>query len=448
MSKKKVLSRKSLSLLIILVMIFPLSSCSIGEALKTLSDELSPLNSYLNNLARDQNPVEQPQVHITEEFHPISYDHKYGYKSLAPDQKQVYDRIHAAVINYHRFIDLRESPVSSDDLFRIFYYYIDDHPESFWLYPQITKYFYNERKELCIGALLRYMTQDDMDEYNSETDELKNKPSDEKLTRAREDFNAKINTLLSILSPNDDPLTKEIKIYSHMAENIKYDEDLAAQILSENIERPISQSAYGAAIEKSTVCTGFTKLFLLLMNSVGIECLIQHGTLEGTGHVWNVIRIDGEYYNVDVTQAASTSPKESTSLSIDYTFFNTTDQVIQKTHIIKPFTLSNGLVQVSYDVPPCISEDKTFETLFSVRVKENTFNEKDFAEKIKQLHIYNLSAIYFIFPDGTPHQTVRKFLETHGHQMQNLSSRYFRIDEYFAYNEKSGKASIKLHKKQ
>ncbi|MCL1918524.1 MAG: hypothetical protein FWG14_09440 [Peptococcaceae bacterium] len=445
MDKKKLLSTRLLSLFISVLLAFSLSSCAtIGDTVKTFVDNLDPLNSYLNDLARDQNPAEQPRVQISEDFSPISYTHKHGYRSLTPDEKAVYDKIHTASINYHRFLDLRETPVPPNDLFRIFYYYIDDHPESFWLYPQIEKYFHNDKRDLCLGALLRYTDKNDIDQYNEDSDELDTKVSNTKLTQIREEFNKKINELLGLLSPNDDVLSKEIKIYNHIAENVRYDDDLADQVLSGSVKRPIMQSAYGAAIEKSTVCTGFSKLFLLLMNSTGIECMIQHGTLEGVGHVWNIISIDGNYYNVDVTQSTSILNEKRI---IDYPFFNTTDQVIQKTHTIKPATLSSSLVQVSYDVPACTSYDKTFDTLFSVKVEGNVFNQQDFSAKIKQLYTYNLSMVYFIFPDGTPKRTVQNFLDTHIHNMKNLCSRYYTMEDYYSYREDTGKAFIKLHRK-
>jgi hypothetical protein len=177
------------------------------------------------------------------------------------------------------------------------------------------------------------------------------------------------------------------------------------------------------------------------MNTAGIECLVQYGTLENNGHVWNVIRIDGEYYNIDVTPARVSADRNT---YIDYSFFNVTDQDIRKTHVIEPIILTNSTVQVSYDVPPCTAHSQTFDTLFSVKVEGNVFNQGDFTRKIKKLHAYNLSSVYFLFPEGTSQQTVKNFFDTHGYKMNNLVSGYFHMDNSYSYRAEIGKAFIRL----
>ena len=57
------------------------------------------------------------------------------------------------------------------------------------------------------------------------------------------------------------------------------------------------QSAYSAIMLGKTVCAGYTKMFSMLANGVGIDTI---GVL-GSNHAWNKCYIDGAWYNVDTT---------------------------------------------------------------------------------------------------------------------------------------------------
>lgn len=60
----------------------------------------------------------------------------------------------------------------------------------------------------------------------------------------------------------------------------------------------------------SIVCIGYVKVFMMLMNELGIFCrlvigYVDYGILIGFGglvirYVWNMVEIDGEWYYVDI----------------------------------------------------------------------------------------------------------------------------------------------------
>ncbi len=52
---------------------------------------------------------------------------------------------------------------------------------------------------------------------------------------------------------------------------------------------------------RGAVCEGFARAYQLLLNFKGVDCLFVTGESRGQGHAWNVIRLDGEWYGVDVT---------------------------------------------------------------------------------------------------------------------------------------------------
>lgn len=66
-------------------------------------------------------------------------------------------------------------------------------------------------------------------------------------------------------------------------------------------------TAYGALIKKSAVCQGYSAAFNLICKKLGIESYSVTGTspdgtsLESDFHMWNIVRIDGLQYFVDLT---------------------------------------------------------------------------------------------------------------------------------------------------
>ena len=59
--------------------------------------------------------------------------------------------------------------------------------------------------------------------------------------------------------------------------------------------------AFGCLIQKDCVCGGNAKGFAMLLSKVGIEAHVRSGNFANVGHAWNVIKINGEYYNIDPT---------------------------------------------------------------------------------------------------------------------------------------------------
>ena len=83
-------------------------------------------------------------------------------------------------------------------------------------------------------------------------------------------------------------------------------------------------------IEKgSGVCEAYAYAFQVLCTYAGLDCSIIVGNIENTNHGWNLIKLDGEYYHVDVTSDDPIPDKEGRLM---YNFFNLTDEEISKTH--------------------------------------------------------------------------------------------------------------------
>lgn len=93
---------------------------------------------------------------------------------------------------------------------------------------------------------------------------------------------------------------KVIYVYDWMGKNARY--DYAFTYNSKN------QSAYNSLIKGGGVCASFAKSAQILFQNIGIDSQIAIGSTGRGLHAWNIIKIDGNYYNFDSTYASSREP--------------------------------------------------------------------------------------------------------------------------------------------
>ena len=87
--------------------------------------------------------------------------------------------------------------------------------------------------------------------------------------------------------------------------------------------------AYGALVDGKAVCEGYAKAFAYLCDRVGIENLLVTG-MSADKHMWNMVKIDGEWYHIDVTQ--DDLNKELLNDLILYEYFLANDKIV-KSHM-------------------------------------------------------------------------------------------------------------------
>ena len=105
--------------------------------------------------------------------------------------------------------------------------------------------------------------------------------------------NIKHSTIKSLNSKSD--YEKALYVHDALVNSLEYD---SSTINSHNI--------YGALVEKSAVCEGYAKAFKYILDELNIDCILVNGTATNSSgktesHMWNYIRLDGNWYGVDVT---------------------------------------------------------------------------------------------------------------------------------------------------
>lgn len=116
------------------------------------------------------------------------------------------------------------------------------------------------------------------------------------------------------------------------------------------------QTAYAALVDKKAVCAGYTRAFQLIMQQMKIPCYHCTGTANGKGkwepHSWNLLRLNLDWVNTDVTWNDCFEKLNSNVVS--YTYFNCPDTTIAKNHKRGP---------ESEFLPKCVSTKYTIQNV-------------------------------------------------------------------------------------
>jgi hypothetical protein len=115
---------------------------------------------------------------------------------------------------------------------------------------------------------------------------------------------------------------KELLIHDYLVENCRY---------STSVHRnPVDYTAYGALINGSAVCEGYARAAQLLLDAAGIQNITASGVAGGVNHIWNVVCLDGKWYNLDITWDDPITSNGSDLMTHEY--FNVTDEQLSADH--------------------------------------------------------------------------------------------------------------------
>ncbi len=128
-----------------------------------------------------------------------------------------------------------------------------------------------------------------------------------------------------VLEDGMSDLEKETAVYQWMVSHVNYDWTHGDRLL----ETPrASFTPYGGLVEHKAVCLGFATTFQLLMDLSGVECATVVGASHQSrsDHSWNMVRLNGEWYCVDVTWDANARENGGRGQPKDWDYFNVTSE--------------------------------------------------------------------------------------------------------------------------
>ena len=111
------------------------------------------------------------------------------------------------------------------------------------------------------------------------------------------ELQTKLDTVIDGLKlDNATQYEKAKSINQYISDNVTYDKDNL-----NNDDYKLKHSAYAALIDETAVCQGYATLYHAMCKSAGMDSRVITGKGNGGAHAWNIIKIDGAYYNVDST---------------------------------------------------------------------------------------------------------------------------------------------------
>lgn len=123
---------------------------------------------------------------------------------------------------------------------------------------------------------------------------------------------------------------KEAAVYEWMVNHVDY--DWTHQNAMRETPRE-SFTPYGGLVNRTAVCLGYATTFQLLMDLVGVECITVVGAAHGSqeDHGWNMVRLNGEWYCVDVTWDANVREQLGRGSRDYWDYFNVTSDYMADT---------------------------------------------------------------------------------------------------------------------
>ena len=289
----------------------------------------------------------------------LSDEANFAYSELSESGQTCYREIYAILSDMLTKVDITSKDPDEVDL--AFRAVMVDHPEIFYV------------KGYSIG---KYMSGNTLRKIAfSGTYTMTKEVADKK----REAVEAYVENVISNVPQDGNDYDKIKYVYDYLIRHNKY------VVGSENNQNILSVVENGI-----TVCQGYTKMMQLIMQRLGIFCTLVNGkacgrngvpdsedladaqNAEWGGHVWNIVKCNGMYYNMDVTwgDAAITLMNNDGTLSndidVNYEFFLVDDASMMQTHDPEPVVT----------MPRCNSMEDNYynhEGLYFTRVDPDQF---------------------------------------------------------------------------
>ena len=260
-------------------------------------------------------------------MHEYNLDAKFYpfYARLKPYNKKLYVFLYEAILNSKTNIIIPDK-YEMEDVSAILNLVRKDHPELFW-----------------IGASTGYIIGKDRIVKNINLDYCFNK---NELPNKQNEFKQAIIYFTSGLAGKSD-FEKEKVIHDRLVLNLEYDSNSH------------DQTAYGSLVNKKAVCAGYARGFQILMRVVGIPCFYVSGKARNgkndswERHAWNMVCLNGQYYNVDVTWNNRVRGNKGAT----HYYYNCNDEDFSKGHVRDEY----GNI-----LPDCIDNNYTFEQMYGI----------------------------------------------------------------------------------
>ena len=268
----------------------------------------------------------------------LNTERNYAYQHLNEEEQQVYRSIYALLMEHKPD---KEIKIMQEDLIdKVWTCVIYDNPEIFYVNGYTRVEYSNTLGKLTgCGFLANYTM------------------SEKEINRHQEELESVTHEIIGGIPQTNDDYEKVKYLYDYIIATTDYDNAAYERHLAnENVE--MTFDILSVFERHQTVCAGYSKAFQYLCNQINIPCTFINGVANNSiatdGHAWNLVKVNGEWYFVDVTWGdASFMTTNGLDISSDFTnyaYLCTTTEDICKTHKI----------EMPYDIENCTSMKENY----------------------------------------------------------------------------------------
>ncbi|MDY3250758.1 MAG: transglutaminase domain-containing protein [Candidatus Choladocola sp.] len=329
---------------------------------------------------------------------------EYYYDHLSDELREAYREIYVRVMRGEDTGDFMSS-ISVDDFWTAYYAMLADHPEIFWLGSSA-----QVEESGLTGSVVSY--------------NLEVAIPAEARDSMRQQLEAAADACISQISPEASDYEKIKYVYEYIINTTDYS---AGSADSQNIQSVL--------LYHSSVCAGYSKTFQYILNRMGLFCTYITGkTTNGGEHGWNMVRIDGQYYYVDVTWGDPVFANQmdaSGSNVTNYNYLCCTEYDLFKTHIPDD----------SIELPSCTSdaynyykltgryyENFDYNTIYNVLMESVWAGETNIVMKFGSREAYE-TAQYELFSNNMLKDPGEYLMEING--VNSWNYRYNTDDNFY-----------------
>ncbi len=255
-----------------------------------------------------------------------SYKYAYGYNSLNEKDQYIYERLYDAVVNQEKTFEVGNLGVNLSEISKVAFCVNYDNP----MLIAIPNYVGVSRgsKDDVRAINLKYgYTKRETDSYKMLCD-------------------SKIQDIFAQADGSQSLMEYLDEVHFSILSNAEYYDDDSSMDIYE---------ALGVLVKGRGVCESYARAFEYVCQKMGLDNLIVVGDA-GEPHMWNMIKIDGEWYHIDLTW------DDGDGNDIYYDYFNVDDETILEDglRVISPLPGKNDVEKVGtiynyYFIPPAVS---------------------------------------------------------------------------------------------
>ena len=253
---------------------------------------------------------------------------RYAYETLTSDEKKLYDEILSGIEGL-RYKICDEDAYSLEEWAKVYGLVYNQEPQLFYM-----------SGKLKVGKLF-YLTKDA-----------------DAINQMQKSIDASVNKIIQDANGKSSTFDKLKVFHDYLVLNSTFELNGTTSDYNSTI-----YNAFGSGAAQGNIqCAGYAKAMQYLCDKTGITCMVVTGeNSEGDSHAWNVVEVDGEWYNLDCTwdDPILSTPNYK---NLRYKYFLVPDKWIHNiSHMhVSQKKMSNGGYVTYFTPPSCTATAKNY----------------------------------------------------------------------------------------